>query len=130
MSSTNIAILVAAFFVFEAIIVTGILSLAASEVKSLAKHFPPVEPRAGAESRWFQSFALGFFNFGWCFHVVADAEYVHMRPVWMLRRFGVTGFSIPRAELTKPRRVFGGVKVTVRGETLRGPRWCLAPDLR
>lgn len=130
MSSGNLAILVGVFFVLDAIIVGCVLHLEAGELKSFARHVPPVEPQTGYESRSFQTIALDMFNFGWCFHIASDRDHVHLRPAWFLRRFGATPFSIPRAALTNPRRTLRGVRVTVRGHTVRGSRWCLVPDLR
>jgi hypothetical protein len=129
-SSSNLAILIGVFFVLDAIIVGCVLHLAAGELKSFVRHFPPVEPQPGHESRSFQTIALDTFNFGWCFHIASDRDHVHLRPTWFLRRFGVTPCSIPRAALANPRRTFRGASVTVRGHTVRGPRWCLMPDLR
>ncbi|MBL8875447.1 MAG: hypothetical protein JNM86_06590 [Phycisphaerae bacterium] len=130
MSPLNATILISAFLLVDGIIVLAVFNLAAGEVKSLAKHFPQVTPQIHAERRNFQSFSLGYYNFGWSFHVIADADYVHMLPAWLFRKFGVPNFSIPRAELKDPKKCFTGVVVTVRNEQLRGPRWCLAPDLR
>lgn len=130
MSPLTATILLSAFVLLDAIVVFSIFTIAANQLKSLAKHFLEAAPQIHAERRNFQSFSLGLFNFGWSFHVIADADYVHMHPAWLFRKLGVPNFSLPRAELKDPQKCFGGVKVTLRNETLRGPRWCLAPDLR
>lgn len=130
MSPLTATILISAFLLVDGIIVLAVFTMAAGEVKSLAKHFPQVPPQIHSERRNFQSFSLGYYNFGWCFHVIADPQYVHMLPALLFRKLGVPNFSIPRRELKDPKKCFGGVIVTVRNEKLRGPRWCLAPDLR
>lgn len=130
MSALTATILISAFLLVDSIIVLAVFTMAAGEVKSLAAHFPSREPQIHAERRNFQSFSLGYYNFGWCFHVIADAQYVHMLPAWLFRKLGVPNFSIPRRELKDPKKCFAGVIVTVRDEQLRGPRWCLAPDMR
>lgn len=129
MSPLTATLVISAFLVVDGIIVFAVFNMAAGEVRSLAAHFPAREPQIHAERRDFQSFSLDLFNFGWSFHVVADRDYVHMLPAWLFRKLGVPKFSIPRSELKDPRKCFGGVKVTLRGQALAGPRWCLAPDL-
>jgi hypothetical protein len=117
--------IIAAFVILDVIVVTAVLSIAAGELKSFARNFPPVSPQVHAERRNFQSFGIGLINCGWSFHVVSDPQYVHLYPVWLLRKLGVSSFSIPRTELKDPRKCFGGVRVTIAGHDLRGPRWCL-----
>lgn len=130
MSPLTATLIILSFFILDGIVVMAVLNYAAGELHSLAKKFPPVPPQIHAEHRNFQSFSLGLMNFGWCFHVIADADYVHMHPAWLFRKLGVPNFSLPRTELKDPAKCFGGVRVTLRNETLRGPRWCLVPDSR
>lgn len=120
---------IAAFVILDLIVACAVLNIAATELKSLAADFPAREPQIHAERRNFQSFSLGLMNFGWCFHVIADRDHVHMLPALLFRKLGVPNFSIPRSELKDPRKCLGGVQVTVRGRDLKGPRWCLAPDM-
>lgn len=130
MSPLTATILLSAFLLLNAFIVLAVFNIAANSLKSLAADFPARAPQIHAERRNFQSFSLGYFNFGWCFHVIADAQYVHMLPALLFRKLGVPNFSLPRAELKNPTKCFAGVIVTVRNEQLRGPRWCLAPEIQ
>ncbi|MBL8886597.1 MAG: hypothetical protein JNK16_08050 [Phycisphaerales bacterium] len=125
MTPLTATLIIAAFVILDVIVVTAVLNIAASELKCFAAKFPPVPPQIHSERRNFQSFGLGLINCGWCFHVTSDPHYVHLYPVWLLRKLGVSSFSIPRTELKDPRKCFGGVRVTVAGNDLRGPRWCL-----
>ncbi|MBS0188726.1 MAG: hypothetical protein JSS51_11695 [Planctomycetes bacterium] len=129
MSPLTLTILISSFLLLDAMVVAAVFSLGAAELKSLAADFPAREPQIHAERRNFQSFSLGLMNFGWCFHVIADRDHVHMLPALLFRKLGVPNFSLPRAELKDPRQCLGGVQVTLRGRDLKGPRWCLAPDM-
>jgi len=126
-SPLTATLLIAAFVLLDLIVVCAVLNIAANELKSFAAKFPPVPPQIHAEHRNFQSFGLGLINCGWCFHVTSDPHYVHLFPALLFRKLGVPSLSIPRTELKDPKKCFGGVRVTVAGNDLRGPRWCLAP---
>lgn len=131
MSPTNVTLFLAAVVVLDLIVVAVIFKTAAGELKTFSAKYPPVPPQIHAERRNFQSFSLGILNCGWSFHVTSDPTHVHLFPAWLFRRLGVPNFSIPRTELKDAKKCFGGaVRVTVCGKDLRGPRWCLAPDLR
>lgn len=129
MSTAATIVLISAFVLMDLMVVSAVLTMSAGEIKSFAAKFPPVLPQIHAERRNFQSFGLGMLNCGWSFHVAADRAYVHLFPAWLFRTLGVPNFSIPRSELKDPKKCFGGVRVTVAGNDLRGPRWCLAPEM-
>ncbi len=84
------------------------------------------EPAPDAVWRKFQSFSFGMSNFGGCVHVYADADCLHLRPIWLARLFGLTNVSIPWSEISPGGwKAFGSMQAQINGVKIRGPRWCL-----
>ncbi len=93
----------------------------------LPRDFPATEPGGDAVWRRYQSFRLGLLNLGYCIHVAADDQYLHLVPIKPLRAFGGRPASIPWDAIRIESRSGRGKWITVRvgTHTLRGPSWCL-----
>lgn len=99
----------------------------------LAERFPPREIAPGAVRRNFQSFGATILNLGWCIHVAADEECMHLRPALFARMIGVRPASIPWTEITplatqKPWWAGGSGRLgraIIAGHTIEMPRWCI-----
>ncbi len=93
----------------------------------LSREFPATKPGDDAVSRRYQSFRLGLLNFGYCIHVAADEQYLHLVPIKPLRACGGRPASIPWDAIRIEKRSRHGKWITARvgTHTLRGPSWCL-----
>jgi hypothetical protein len=102
--------------------------LARSVVADLAKAFPPQPEEADAETRERQTLNVGHANMSWGFSMTSDATYVHVRPGPLLKTFGATPFSLPRAQIKVVATHGEWATVEIDGRLIEGPRWCLAPE--
>ena len=93
----------------------------------LPRDFPATEPGDDAVWRRYQSFRLGLMNLGYCIHVAADEQYLHLVPIKPLRACGGRPASIPWDAIRIEKRSRHGKWITARvgTHTLRGPSWCL-----
>ncbi len=93
----------------------------------LARGFPATAPGDDAVWRRYQSFRLGLLNFGYCIHVAADEQYLHLVPIKPIRLLGGRPASIPWDAIHIEKRSDRGKWITARvgTHTLRGPSWCL-----
>ena len=93
----------------------------------LPREFPAREPGDDAVWRRYQSFRLGLMNLGYCIHVAADEQYLHLVPIKPLRILGGRTASIPWEAIRIENRSRRGKWITARvgTHTLRGPSWCL-----
>ncbi len=123
MSPSQVAIMVAIFACVDAVVLYAVASMCASAWNDLASTYPINEYAIGPW-REFQSMAIDMMNFGFCVHVYADDQYVHLAPTKFLRLMRAKPLSIPRAEMRdiKPGR-FGSAKVKLGTKTLVLPKW-------
>ncbi len=93
----------------------------------LSREFPATAPGDDAVWRRYQSFRLGLLNLGYCIHVAADDQYLHLVPIKPLRACGGRPASIPWDAIRIESRSDRGKWITARvgTHTLRGPSWCL-----
>ncbi|MEO1534442.1 MAG: hypothetical protein AAFS11_02630 [Planctomycetota bacterium] len=128
MSGGQLAIFISLFLAVDAVIVWVVLRGAAGGWNGLAEKHPQTTPIEPSETRRFQSFALGMFNLGFCIHVTADPERLHLMPVTPMRLLGMRPMSLPWEALDlKPpgrRKNWRTARVGV-GLDLHGPAWCL-----
>ena len=90
--------------------------------------YPPVEPAAYAERRSCQSFSVGLLNLSLSIHAAVDDNFLHLTPASLLRIFGARGASIPwNACEPSKKAVLGTHSVTINGNIINGPAWCLEP---
>lgn len=92
----------------------------------LPRNFPPRDPAHDAVRRDFQTFKAGLLNLGWSVHVVADAEYLHLRPALLPRLLRIRPASIPWLAVTvdpADQRTYLR-HATIAGVDLHIPRWC------
>ena len=97
--------------------------------KPLEKDFPARQPSEPSVSRTFQSFAIGMANYGWSIHVVLDDDYLHLKPIWIIRQFGLNPISIPLDAIKPLPDLQSGrqfKKVLIGKQTITGPKWCFA----
>lgn len=123
MPPAQIATVIAIFIVVDAIVVYAVFSMCSAAWRELARDFP-LNAHASGPWREFQSVSIDMFNFGFCVHICADADHVHIAPTKFLRLMRVTPISIPRAAMleVKP-SVFRTAKVKLSKRTLVLPRW-------
>ena len=96
------------------IVVALFSNLRSSMWKPLADAFPARPPAPDAVRREFQSLKMGIFNLGYCAHLTADAEHLHVEPAAFLRWFRMTSMSIPWDEVRVKKRSGNGKWITVR----------------
>lgn len=89
--------------------------------------YPPRPPTEDAIKRRYQSFGMGIVNMGGSIHVAADADYLHMTPLWLWRILGARSASIPWSAM-RPVGPIGryGRTVMVGTHRLVGPNWCMS----
>lgn len=89
--------------------------------------YPAREPSPDAVRRNFQSFRFGLMNFGYAVHVAADEDYLHLRPIVLLRWVGAGPISIPWSSIQSTgKKILGRwMSVKVDSKTVVGPVWCL-----
>jgi hypothetical protein len=121
-------LLVPVIIAFDLLIAATVIGLVLRNAwKPLQLHFPPKIPSETSFERKFQSFAVGLVNLGFSIHVIIDDQFLHLSPIWILRRFGLKPISIPWEEirtLSPTLPTTNMVKVKVRKQTITGPRWC------
>lgn len=128
MTSAQITMLVLIFVTVDAIVLYAIISACASSLGDLARDYPMNE-RATGPWREFQSMSVDMLNFGFCVHICADQDYVHIAPTAVLRRLGAKPMSIPRAAMREVKAsIFRTAKVTLPKHTLVLPRWAAMPE--
>lgn len=115
--------MVVLFASVDAIVFYAIASMCASAWNDLASKYP-INEHAIGPWREFQSMAIDMMNFGFCVHMYADDQYIHLAPTKFLRLMRAKPVSIPRAEMQDIRRAsFGTAKVKLNKQKLTLPRW-------
>ncbi|MCH2161260.1 MAG: hypothetical protein MK085_05235 [Phycisphaerales bacterium] len=61
----------------------------------IVRNHPGQTPADDAVSRRFQSCSIGIFNLGWSVNILADKDYLHLRPTLFLRAATSQSMSIP-----------------------------------
>lgn len=132
MTGWQVALVISLFLTVDAVVVWALLRGAAAGWNRLAQAHPPVAAAEPSETRRFQSFALGIFNLGYCIHVTADPDRLHLTPVRPLRLLGMRPMSLPwnALELRPPgwRKSWRTARVRPSagsGLDLHGPAWCM-----
>lgn len=128
MSGVQIALLVALVLAVDAVVVWVIVRGAVGGWNKLAAEHAPTVPIEPSETRRFQSFALGLINLGFCIHVTADPERLHLTPVLPMRVLGLRPLSLPWSAIElKPagRRKRWRTARLGPGLDLHGPAWAL-----
>lgn len=97
--------------------------------RPLFTRYPPQRPSLGAERRRFQSMSIGIVNMGFSVHIATDEEFLHLEPLGVWQVLGACAASIPWSALVpaSPAANFSpfGVAVTLDGQTITAPKWCL-----
>ena len=123
--------LVLAFDLFVVATVVGLLVRIAW--KPLERSFPVRQPSEPSYRRKFQTFCIGWVNFGSCIHVVMDDRYLHLTPIWLLGRVGMKPISIPWDAIDPlPASTFGRktARVQIGIQKITGPKWCFELIMR
>ncbi len=121
-------IIIPLFVACELFVALTIVSLIVrASWKPLEADFPARQPNTASYGRKFQSFAIGLVNYGYSIHVVIDDECLHLRPIWLVSRFGLKPVSIPW-EAIQPIKYAKStrktMRVKIRKQTITGPKWC------
>lgn len=125
MTPLQVVIFVGIFSCVDAVVLYAVFSFAASILKDLAAKYPMNEHAIGPW-REFQSIAIDSMNFGYCVHIYADSDYVHIAPTRLMRAMKGQPMSIPKSEMRDIRRAaFGSAKVKLNKQTLTLPRWAV-----
>jgi hypothetical protein len=126
--------IVTSFLIIDLLIVMSLVAVALqSSWKPLEREFPAQLPSEPALSRRYQSFSIGWVNYGFSIHACIDDNYLHLTPIWFILRFGISPVSIPWAAIRpiRPIRQLGSfVKVNVGKQTICGPKWCFELVIR
>ena len=87
--------------------------------------FPPRPRGANGVRREFQSIAIDIFSYGYCVHLTADEECLHVEPVLLLRSLGVKETaSILWNAMTIKAAGRWSLKVRADKIDLQLPVWC------
>ena len=98
----------------------------------LAEAFPSVDVLPDAVTKRNQSIGLDWFNLGWCLHITADEQYLHLVPSRLMRLFFRvnTCLSIPwhAMEHLSSGRTYS--KARIGRNRITAPKWCLDLAMR
>lgn len=95
MTTWQIIGLVGLLIAIDLVVVGAVIAAVSQPLKALAQRYPACAPAPGAVWKEFQSARVGSGNWGGCVHVGVDAAYLHLRPSWFARRFGMQAVSLP-----------------------------------
>jgi hypothetical protein len=102
-------------------------NLRSSFWRPLEESFPPRVPAASAVRKRFQSISVGLFNLGWCVHLAADDDCLHVQPTAVLRWLRLGAFSVPWEAITPVRNKHGRVNaLRVLNATIKAPAWVMS----
>lgn len=127
MSTTAIVALFLVITLVDGFIFAALIAhLRQSHWKPLENAYPARAPASDAVVRSFQSVRVGLFNLGWCMHLAADEDHMHMTPAAVLRAIGLRPISIPWDEVAVKNASRSGSWVTlrIRNIDVQGPGWC------
>ena len=91
----------------------------------LADAFPAVGIRPGSVSKRYQSIRLDALSLGWCVHISADDQHLHLVPSVVMRPASRRTLSIPWHAIEHLASGRWSSRVRINGMTISGPRWCL-----
>jgi hypothetical protein len=124
MNPLVIVAIILAFVIAELTIVLIIVRSTLVGVSDVLVRFPKQEPLPAAERRRFQGLSFGLVNLGWCFHLAADVEWLHIEPAWLARRLGVRAASVPWSELGPIGGRLWWRSGVIAGDSFKFPIWC------
>lgn len=87
--------IITAIVAVEGIVVFGVLYAARLAWNEITGTNPYASTDKESVSRPYQSMKVGFYNFGYCFRISADSQFLHFEPQHILRWIGCLPASIP-----------------------------------
>lgn len=124
----NIALIIAAFVIGDAIFVIGIITVFIKmKWKPIANAHPQQVPADDAIFKKFQSYKIDTISLKFCIHTSVDEQYLHLIPVKFLQILGCKPASISWDSITDVKPTVFGKSLTARigNHKITGPAWCL-----
>lgn len=125
MSPTTIILLVAVFLITDIVVVGAVMQMAGQSLRKLCAAFPPFPRNANAVERRFQSFNVGMVRLGFSIHAAVDENALHLAPTTVARWIGMKPMSLPWTAFEKVKPVIGGIRASIAGVEIVGPKWCM-----
>lgn len=125
MPTSTVVLLVFVFLITDIVVVGAVMQMAGQSLRKLCAAYPPLPRKANAVERRFQSFKVGVVSLGFSVHAAVDENALHLTPTTVARWIGMKPMSLPWGAFEKVKPVIGGVRASVAGVEIVGPKWCM-----